>query len=305
MLDMCAWPKNSAYSELITCPGDGTNGWVVWNAPSGIGMIAYVLCGGAGGGGGGCSAAAGTSRGGGGGGGGGGMWMAVIPKIVLPDTLYIMLGAGGAGGAADSNGSSGGISYISVAPSTSQGNLITSASVGGYGGKGTTTAGGLPGGWPDGGNSEGILAPFKVAAASKMAILWQYGGTGGYTTAGGSKVWSTGVPYFCPGGAGGGGASAGGTSYAGGGWSASAGELPASIPGGVAPGGDGIGGMCQILENKLFHGIGGAGGAGHATASAGAGGGGAPGCGGGGGGGGVAGGTGGKGGDGFVIITAW
>lgn len=104
--------------------------WMSWNKPRGASMC-YMLCIGGGGGGGGCNSNTNSSdfTGMGGGGGSSGLATLVIPALLLPDTLYVQVGAGGAGGAGGSGsgataGSAGGVSYVSLSKNTSAPNVV-------------------------------------------------------------------------------------------------------------------------------------------------------------------------------------
>ena len=109
--------------------------------------MAHIICiGGAAGGGGG--AAGGTGVSGGGGGGSSAVTRVTIPIFLLPDVLYIQVGAGGIGGLGDvigatGNGTAGLLSYVAVYPNTTASNVlaISGAAGAGGGGNGNTGAG--------------------------------------------------------------------------------------------------------------------------------------------------------------------
>lgn len=92
------------------------SGWEPWIKPRNARMVMIVCIGAGAGGGGGHTAAAGTARGGGGGGGCGAISRVLLPAIFLPDTLFVLAGAGGAGGTAAGAGSAGTRSYVSMVP---------------------------------------------------------------------------------------------------------------------------------------------------------------------------------------------
>ena len=75
-----------------------------WRKPKGAKMVWVFLVGGGGGGGGarGINSTASAASGGGGGGGGGGGWV-FYPASFLPDTVEIVIGAGGSGGTGGTN----------------------------------------------------------------------------------------------------------------------------------------------------------------------------------------------------------
>ena len=94
---------NVRYTRFYNTGGDRTGmSDGVWYKPSGITMV-YIECIGAGGGGG--NAYAGGASGGGG--AGGAFARQLFPAASLPDSLAVVVGAGGAGGA--SGGAGGGI----------------------------------------------------------------------------------------------------------------------------------------------------------------------------------------------------
>ena len=86
--------------------------WQAYNVSPNAVAIQIFMMGAGGGGGNGFTAAAGTARGGGGGGGSGGLFRAVIPTLLLPDTLFLQPGVGGGSGVA------GGASVIASRPPT-------------------------------------------------------------------------------------------------------------------------------------------------------------------------------------------
>jgi len=97
--------------------GEGA-AWQTWTRPRNATMI-YMLCIGSGAGG------AGGSAGSPQGGGSGSIATLLIPAMLLPQTIYCLVGLGGAGGPSNSSGSSGAHSYIStVSGSTAVASLV-------------------------------------------------------------------------------------------------------------------------------------------------------------------------------------
>jgi hypothetical protein len=129
--------------------------WQSWTKPNDA-MLIHILCIGGGGGAGGGCALSGTNQSGGGGGAPGGISSMFVPAFLIPDTLYLQIGAGGLGGASVTNGNNGNAgqvgqpSYVAFYPSytgTSQvGNLLISSSLNtagaGVGGSGGNLTGG-------------------------------------------------------------------------------------------------------------------------------------------------------------------
>lgn len=268
-----------------------TGNWQTWSKPRGAKMI-EIFCLGAGGGGGHSTVTAGSTTGGGGG-GSAGIVRGLIPAFLLPDTIYILVGKGGAGASTSATvGGTGGISYVSLQPSTSEQTLICKSST-------TTAAGG-------GLSTAGVAATISVVALSAFgnlglftAIAGVIGSNGGATTPQPGVGQSALGTNLTTGGAGGGGKTS--SVIAQGGFILSAPAiLTTPVNGGVAAGqngGDGYGTL------QPFCGTGGAGGAGITTGTGGGGGNGWYGCGGGGTGGGSVVSKGGDGGDGLIIIT--
>lgn len=100
-----------------------TFSWKTWEKPKGIHTI-VITCIGAGGGGRSGWPVNASGRTGGGGGCSGTFTRVIIPAMVLPDVLYVSVGKGGPGGAGSNvqgvvnQGTPGGPSYVSIAPST-------------------------------------------------------------------------------------------------------------------------------------------------------------------------------------------
>jgi hypothetical protein len=110
----------------------------IWNKPVNASFVQFTVIGGGGGGGAGSneSGSAVTSGSGGGGGAPGGLVTIGMPAILVPDTLYILVGQGGAGGASVSgsvpttggNGSNGTISYVCLSAGTGSGEVLIQSS---------------------------------------------------------------------------------------------------------------------------------------------------------------------------------
>ena len=287
MIDVFNIPSNTQSTFTFYATGN----WQTWNKPRGAKMIEIFCLGG--GGGGGHSLTSATVTTGGGSGASGGIVRGLIPAFLLPDTIYILTGKGGVG-AIISGGSagSGGISYISLQPSTSEQTLVCKSS--------TTVAGGGTA------NGAGIAPPISVVTLSSFGNLGLFtaiagiGGSsaGNNTGTSGSNTASLGTTLVT-GGAGGGGKTAS-VFGSGGSITAASAILTTQVNGGVTAGQNGDSGYGTL---QPFCGTGGAGGAGITTGAGGKGGNGWYGCGGGGTGGGSVVSKGGDGGDGIIIIT--
>jgi hypothetical protein len=228
-----------------------------------------------------------TADGGGGGGGGSGaITRLILPVRLLPESLFIKVGAGGG---------SGGNSIVLAAPDTNINteNRICIASGGGNAGAGSGTAGGTAG-------SAGSVTtaanngPWS-SLGQFLSIAGQAGGAGGaHTGANGTTVTFGGTDIPITGG--GGGAGSTGTDFVGG-QIVGAGGVPSILVG--------SGFWNFMASTRPFQMTGGAGGNSDDDAIGFSGGDGGIGSGGGGGGAGATGGTGGKGGDGLVVIVCW
>ena len=289
-----------------------TNSWQVWEKPKNCKFVNILIIGGGGGGGAGFGAAFNTATGGGGG-GSSAVTKGFFQANLLPDRLYIQVGPGGAGGTNNPivAATAGSVSYVSIQPNTTAGNVILASGQlgGGAGGPGTGAAGGTAG---------ATSPPFIQATfyLSTLGIVQSIGGQSGNAGGANTPIAVT-IAFTTSGGAGGGGVTAGGTG-ANGANVTGAGFVPTAVGGGtsvVAIGGTGDSGFQPITPTfnsfnryPLFT-TGGAGGGASILAIGGTGGNGGYGSGGGGGGGSyisaTSGGPGGRGGDGIVIITAW
>lgn len=296
-----SWPGTS---HVFRRGGSG-NEWIPWFKPRGATQVTFFVVGGGGGGGGGRTGASGTARGGGGGGGSSAVTRLTVPACLLPDILWIQVGAGGAGGAANSAGSSGTVSIVSRQPNNTDANVIAIS--------GSTNAGGGSAGTTTGGGGGGSLSSAATAGSAPYLTLGAFtslaglpGASGGaHTGANGTSTTAL-SSHILSGGAGGGGTPTADTNFSGGNINA-AGIIP-TISGGAAGANGGAGVTFDPFDFLTppwpFTACGGGGGGTNgASGTGGTGGRGGIGCGGGGGGGGVTGGTGGQGGDGIVVIT--
>jgi hypothetical protein len=289
MLDEWHLPDNSRAQQVFNYTGD----FEVWAKPRGITMVHLIAIGGGAGGACGYAGSTSTLRGGGSGGCQGGQINALFPASLIPDLLYINVGAGSAGTASGTtaSASSGGVTYVCFYPSTTY--YWINANGGTGGNPGTSSAGGAASG----------SATASIATSPQIALTTAVAGTtsasAGSNGSAAAATVNNGLQTVY-GGAGGGGASAANGDTAGGGMQAFLPYLPAGIPGGTAAGGAGQNGIA-LVKPMIFYG--GTGGGSYAAGTGGAGGNGATGCGGGGGGGGLTGGAGGNGGNGLVVIT--
>tara|TARA_R110000868_G_scaffold337378_1_gene598290 strand:+ start:2459 stop:3355 length:897 start_codon:yes stop_codon:yes gene_type:complete len=298
MFDQSFFLDGSANTKVYKSPSL-TDGWVTWEKPLGCKMI-HIICIGAGsGGGGGRTGASGTDRGGGGGGTGGGVTASTYASILLPDLLYVQVGAGGVGGTAGNNGGSGGMSIVSVYPDTNAVNRVcASSNVVAVSGKGSTSSAGGAGGTAVA-VATAATATF-LSSGNFLSIANRAGGAGGSSATAGVDVNSLAGTVTSPG-AGGGGTDVANTTRSGGFVYATP-DILENQDGGSGAGGNGRPGFDLC---KPFLTLGGTGGASNGTGTGGSGGGGGTGSGGGGGGAGVTGGVGGNGGDGMIVISCW
>lgn len=285
----------------------GSEVWQTWTKPNGCKFVHFYLLGGGGGGSSGrTDVTFSVTREGGGGGGSSSFAQGYFPSNLIPDTLFVCVGMGGSGQTSIMNGTSGGISFISISPTSADtANIILRS-----GNVGATCSNARTG---------GIGGTVFVGSTGILSFLGQIQNTvGSNGLAGGtnaSPVGSSISAYFLTGGAGGGAVRSVGNSSNNGGGLTGSGYIP-TIGGGNTTGNP------NGLSNPLFYFptqdygmnnpmtfIGGLGGAGLDATNGGDGGDGSYGCGGGGGGGSTTGngigGRGGNGGNGLVIITSW
>lgn len=266
-----------------------------WTKPLGSKIVYIFGMSAGGGGGGGDSGASNTNRGGGGAGGSGCIGRITLYAGMIPDTLYIQVGAGGAGGAAETAGTDGGKTVVSVRPQSSSSSFILNLPGGNNGGGSTSPSGG----------SGAVLVSVPSPASLVLSSLGVYVGTNGLAGGAGGSSGAVGssktalASSVIMGGAGGGSADALPLDYAGGNCTG-AGVLP-TVFGGAAGGFNGGDG---VFSRKQFCSTGGSGGGSYDLGTGGRGGNGGYGSGGGGGGGGLTGGAGGNGGDGIVVIIS-
>lgn len=292
---------NNANTQIFYTKGTDFH---TWQKPANAKMISILCLGSGGGGGGGMASTATTARRGGGGGGSGAFSHGTFAACQLPDTLYLLVGAGGSAGTPSTNGGSGALSYVSVRPDTTAINvLLASGAVAATGGQtGSNGAAAGTGGTIWTGN---ILNNLGLATA-------QAGTNGGAGAISSLATSITPSMIVC------GGPSGGNTSTA---VAFAGGDITGSgflntIPGGAlgsgsTAGGHGSDGYLPNLLSSLKTGpvifTAGSGGGASVSGQGGNGGSGSYGCGGAGGGAGFTNlaGNGGKGGDGLIIITCW
>jgi hypothetical protein len=294
MLDFLHIPNVANGAEVQFINALGANDWQSIVKPRGKSHVEIICIGSGGGGAGGFSAAAATARGGSGGGGSGAITRVTLPTFILPDVFFANVALGGLGGNAGAVGAAGAISYVSLQPNNTRGNLLVQSG-------GAPTGGGVGTGAAVGtaGSGGAVVVVTGAGSFSAFGGMLSYagiaGGAGGAIAGGvGSAVsWGTGL-NICGGSGGAGTTSAdfAGGAITGSGW------FP-SIAGGLAAarGNDGF------LSNVPFGSCGGSGGGSSNAGTGGDGGNGAIGSGGGGAGAGVTGGRGGNGGNGLVILV--
>lgn len=306
MLDLFHIPTSlgGADLQIFNTPSTVTNlQWNTWRKPRGKSMCNIICIGGGAGGGGGLTGTAASARGGGGGGGSSAISKVTVPLNLLPDVLYVQVGAGGLGVGSGGGVAGGGtLSYVAIFPNTTASNIIAVSGA-------AVPSGGVSGTAAGGGNGQ---AGGTVAAIANMPlaglgiyvfIAGQIGANGGAHTGGvgqSSSIPVTGNPTM--GGAGGAGVTA--ADFAGGGITAIAGSLLSEMRPALPAAGT-FNGSSGVISWKPFFSFCGCGGSSANATAGGAGGDGAYGSGGSGGGGGTTGGKGGDGGCGIVIITSW
>lgn len=113
----------------------------IWNKPAGINFVAITCIGGGGGGGSGQANSSGVARTGGGGGGGAGITKAIYPAFVIPETIHVVVGAGGRGGSGHIGaGVNGGESYVTAWGALNDAALKLCAAPGGLAANGIVNA---------------------------------------------------------------------------------------------------------------------------------------------------------------------
>jgi len=284
------WMYNSPMSSLQ---------WQTWIKPQEYSNFYIYVAGGGGGGGAGVGAVSQTHAGAGG--GSAALSVVYAPSYLLPETLYIQVGAGGIGGTSNTvSGTAGSTSYLCYYPSTDASNVIIYANGGGGGTTGAGSISTVPGG------SGGTVFPLTTPSIFSISST---AGAVGASAPGSTFASNVTLNTTCL--IAGGAASVYNSGAAiGGGINGS--DLFPSTPGGAAAIGstvNGVSGSAGYLIRRPFTSVGGAGGGGgQLTRLAGNGGSAVYGAGGGGGGsatniGNV--GLGGNGGNGFVIIIGY
>jgi hypothetical protein len=277
--------------------------WHDWAKPAGKTFCEIVCVGGGGGGGGGFTRVATNAGAGGSGGGSSSFAKILIPLSLLPDRLFIQVGAGGAGTlSGGGTAGSGLLSFVCVYPGQDASNrVIYSGNAAAVGGKTGTLSG------QTGGAGGTVVA--SNPAFSGPGIFQNYVGQAGAddpgaeTFGGGPVIPVTG--NMCLGGCSGAGILVNGIGWSGGTYATTAGALVSeSIPSVPAANGTNDGGSGPMIW-RPFISFGGCGGSSADTVPGGRGGNGNYGAGGGGGGSGTTGGRGGDGGCGIVIIRCW
>lgn len=275
----------------------------VWNKPRGCTFVSILCIGGGGGGGGGFTRAALGNGAGGGGGGSSACTRVFIPAYLLPDRLYIQVGAGGQGAASGGGtAGSGVLSYVTIHPAatiTATNVIAVSGNAAATGGV-TGTASGTPGAGSAG--SAATIANMPLAGLGFYQLIAGNIGASGAAPniTGVDKVFPT-TSVLTTGGAGGAGVTS--TDRAGGGWTAVTDSFLSEIRP-ATPAAGSVDGGAGFTNWQPFFSFGGTGGSSSDAGIGGNGGNGGYGSGGGGGGAGTTGGRGGDGGSGIVIITA-
>lgn len=192
---------NSALQQITAGPSGPTTLTIPANAKS---FTIYVGGGGGGGGGGAINT---NTGGGGGGGGGGGISVVTFTQGSFPNSISVYAGGVGTGGTAASttgnNGVSGGTSYVKWTDASANTYQI-SATGGGYGTGGSTTAGGVGGAGGTGNLSNGTAggngdwaaagnSPVGGSAGTNATGAQNTGGGGGgaYNNLGGGPNYTT------------------------------------------------------------------------------------------------------------------
>lgn len=308
MLDTFGIPSSfKGDVQIFTRPCTVTNTqFETWRKPRGVSMVNILAIAGGGGGGGGFTRAEGNAGGGGGGGGSSGIGRLTCPAWLLPDVLYIQVGAGGqgvgSGGGTAGSGVSSKVMISSHLASVNSNTLLVAVSTSNAEGGTTGTAAAVGTGGAGGGIA--VIADMPLGGLGIFnSIAGQDGAAGGAVAgANGTAITIPVTSALCQGGSGGAGTTA--ADFAGGECTAITDSwLSQQRPATPAAGSNNGSGGPQIW--KPFFSFGGLGGSSSNTGIGGAGGNGAYGAGGGGGGAGTTGGRGGDGGSGIVIITSW
>ncbi len=287
-------------------------GWFTWVKPIGVSFIQIIMRGAGGGGGGGGATSASTTIGGSGGAGGNCSRILTLTNLI-PDVLYVYVGAGGAGGtghingAGGSNGTAGETTFVSVYKDTTSQNRIAQAA-GGLGGNVASTTGGASGST----TFTPRVVPQFIVPQDALGTSGTGAGSGNANGTAYNLATSSNFCIFTPGGTGGGGAATGSTIYIGGVYNGYTNSVPyATFPTLTATAGQAGGGGTFFIEGQKYLCLGGQGGHSSRTTAVPGGRGGDGVMGSGGGGGGAfrgdtttQGGAGGTGGNGWVLIIA-
>ena len=160
MLDLSHIPTGTGAADVQVFTAVSTSNqiqWHTWLKPRGKTMFNILCIGGGGGGGGGFTRAAAAAGGGGGSGGSSGLTRVTGSLALIPDRLFIQVGAGGIGvSSGGGTAGSGVLSYVTIAVSTATPGTVqatnvlavsgAAAAVGGGGGSSANaTAGGAGG----------------------------------------------------------------------------------------------------------------------------------------------------------------
>jgi hypothetical protein len=133
MLDLSHIPTGTGAADvqIFNIPTTATSvQWHSWIKPRGKTMFNIICIGGGGGGGGGFTRAAAAAGGGGGSGGCSGITRMTGALALIPDRLYIQVGAGGIGvGSGGGTAGSGVLSYVAVAIPTATPGTIQATNV--------------------------------------------------------------------------------------------------------------------------------------------------------------------------------
>lgn len=311
MLDLSHIPTGTgaAYVQIFNIPTTATSvQWHSWIKPRGKTMFNIICIGGGGGGGGGFTRAAAAAGGGGGSGGCSGITRMTGALALIPDRLYIQVGAGGIGvGSGGGTAGSGVLSYVAVAiptatPGTIQAtNVLAVSGAAGAAGGGTGTGAAV--GALGAGGTIATIAAMPLAHMHQFSLIAGTAGVAGGAVAGAVGTAQS-IPTATPFWGATGGAGTTSADFAGGAFTAQADSLFSERrPSTPAAGSNNGSGGYTIWQP--FYSYGGGGGSSSNAGVGGAGGNGGYGCGGGGGGAGTTGGRGGDGGSGLVIITCW
>lgn len=301
--DLPSFYAGAGTVDVFNVPTTVTNlEWHIWNKPRGISTIYLFTVGGGAGGGGGFTGIATSARGGGGSGGSSAVTRSVFPAFLLPDRLYIQVGAGGLGvGSGGGTAGTGIKSFVSVYPDLNVANLLSASASSAPTGGGTGTAAAV-----GGAGVGGTVPTITVQCLAGLGVFTSIAGQAG--VAGGAVAGAVGTAGVIPvtgvvtsGGSGGAGTTS--ADFAGGLWTAISNSYLSEIRP-ATPAAGSFNGSAGFNIWQPFFSFGGTGGSSSNSGVGGNGGIGGYGSGGGGGGGGTTGGKGGDGGGGLVVIVS-